>query len=62
MLPFLLLLYPEGLLLPTSFVWTVWAAILFSLVLCFGSTGFAAILAAARFAEQYLARRAAGRE
>jgi hypothetical protein len=62
MLPFLLLLYPEALLLANNIVWTVWTAVLFSIALFLGSSCFAAILASARFAEQYIARRVARRE
>jgi hypothetical protein len=60
MLPFLLLLYPEALLLPNNIVLSAWTATLFSVVLCLGSTCFAAILAAARYIELYWIRRADG--
>ena len=37
LLPLVILLYPEGLLLPAKFNWTPWGAIGFSVVLLLGS-------------------------
>lgn len=45
-LPLVLLLYPEGLILPQGHAWTVWSAVLFAIVLMLGSMVAAVLIAA----------------
>lgn len=52
-LPLVVLLFPDGLLLPNRFAWTVWGTALFSIVLLIGSFAWAGALTAGAAAIVY---------
>jgi len=57
LLPLVILLYPEGLLLPAKFNWTLWGAIGFSGVLLLGSLVLTTVLFVAMRSAQLLGNR-----